>query len=254
MRKSLSLYLPLILFLFNQGCAGVERSAKVDLPPPPELRAVVFSADGAGGFNGTTRALREAACDCKGIHVVCVDWTHGTGRIIADQVDRSHADEEGRKLAEQVKVWRANRPDVPVFLVGHSAGSAVVLNAVASLPAGSVERVILLAPSVSADYDLRPALRRIRSSVDVFYSNQDWASLGLGVAIVGTADRRWTAAAGRVGFRPIAECPEDRELYTKLRQHRWDPSMSWSGHLGGHYGPTRTTFLRAYVTPLLKAG
>ena len=88
-----------------------------------------------------------------------------------------------------------------------------------------------------------------RQSIEVFSSKRDWAALGVGAGIVGTTDRRWTAAAGRVGFR-LPECAEGDPLYTKLRQHPWGPWLAWSGNRGGHYDSCKL-HLRAYVLPLL---
>jgi hypothetical protein len=110
---------------------------------------------------------------------------------------------------------------------------------------------VLLAPSVSCDYDLRPALRAARLGVDAFTSRRDVVQLGLGTGAVGTADRRWVPAAGRVGFRPAVYDPGDDALYAKYREHPWDPAVSWTGHRGGHFGTGWPEFARAYVLPLL---
>jgi hypothetical protein len=123
-----------------------------------------------------------------------------------------------------------------------------------SLPPGGVERVVLLAPSVSTDYDLRPALARSRQGIDVFYSRRDWLVLGLGMTFSGTTDRRLGAAAGRVGFRPVITDPGDRALYARLRQHEWEPDVAWTGHTGGHYGADEPGHVRARIVPLLVPG
>jgi pimeloyl-ACP methyl ester carboxylesterase len=213
---------------------------------------VVFAADGAGGFQATSRSLRQTAAE-QGLPVLVetVAWTHGYGRVLADQIDRAHLEAEGRRLAERVASWRQRWPDRPVYLVGHSAGCGVVLAAAESLRQGSVERIVLLAPAASAEQDLRPALACARLGVDVFHSKRDWGYLGVGVALAGTTDRRWAPAAGRVGFRPAAAGPCDDALFAKLRQHPWDRSVAWTGNRGGHYGTYQPTFLRAYVLPLL---
>src|SRR5262249_54192730 len=109
----------------------------------------------------------------------------------------------------------------------------------------------LLAPAVSSTYDLRPALRSARYGIDVFTSERDFLILGAGVGVVGTTDRRWEAAAGRVGFQPVAETPDDAALYGKLRQHPWDTSVAWTGNTGGHFDTYETRFFEAYVMPLL---
>jgi pimeloyl-ACP methyl ester carboxylesterase len=225
------------------------------LPPAPaDPCGVVFTADGAGGFQALSRSLRQAVAE-RGLPVVVetVAWTHGYGRVLADHIGRAHLEAEGRRLAERVACWRQQFPDRPVYLVGHSAGCGVVLAAVESLPPGSVERVVLLAPASSAEQDLRPALACARQGVDVFHSRRDWGYLGVGVALAGTTDRRWAPAAGRVGFRPAAAGPWDDALFAKLRQHPWDPCVAWTGNRGGHYGTYQPTFLRAYVLPLLTA-
>ena len=119
------------------------------------------------------------------------------------------------------------------------------------LPPGAVERIVLLAPSVAEDYDLRPALRCARQGLDSFSSSRDVVLLGVGVGVVGTADRRWESAAGRVGFRPLVCGPADGALYGKLREHHWDHSVAWAGDYGGHYGSNHAAFARAYLPPLL---
>jgi pimeloyl-ACP methyl ester carboxylesterase len=213
----------------------------------------MFTADGAGGFQATSAALREAVQEAGlPLRVETFEWSHGYARVISDQVGHSHAREAGRQLAGAVAAFRRCHPYSPVYLVGHSAGAAVVLAAAEELPPGSVEKIVLLAPSVSAGYDLRPALRCVRGGIDVFWSRRDWGYLGLGVMLVGTADGCWQAAAGRTGFRPRLQAPEDAELYCKLRQHAWNPCVEWTGNHGGHYGCHQPAFLRAYVLPLFQ--
>jgi pimeloyl-ACP methyl ester carboxylesterase len=206
--------------------------------------------DGAGNFLGTSAALRQAVGEAKlPLAVQTVLWSHGDGRVFADQIDYDHARDVGCQLAARIRTYREEFPNGKIYLIGHSAGCAVALAAAEALPPRSIERAVLLAPSVSACYDLRPALRSCR--LDVFYSGKDRALLGLGMALLGTADRQRTAAAGRVGFQPIVEGPEDLALYTRLQQHPWDPVTSWTGNEGGHYASYEVPFLRAYVLPLL---
>jgi pimeloyl-ACP methyl ester carboxylesterase len=210
----------------------------------------VFVLDGAGNFLGTSAALRQAVAEDRvPLAVETFEWSHGDGRLFADQIDYAHAREEGCALAARIRAQREAFPAGKVYLIGHSAGCGVELATAEALPPGYVDRAVLLAPDISACYDLRPALRSCR--IDVFYSERDRAILGLGTTLLGTADRHRTAAAGRVGFRPVVERPEDPALYTRLRQHPWDPVTEWTGNNGGHYGSYEVPFLRAYVLPLL---
>jgi pimeloyl-ACP methyl ester carboxylesterase len=220
-----------------------------------EERGVVFTLDGSGNFQGTSAALRQALAEQRvPIRQETVVWSHGFGRVLADQIDYAHARAEGLKLAARVAALRQSCPETAVFLVGHSAGCGVVLAAAEALPPQCVDSIVLLSPSVSADYDLRPALRSVRRYVDVFASERDLAVLGVGTGLVGTADRKWTAPGGRTGFCPQVATPEDAALYQKLRQHPWHPCLAWTGHTGGHYGAVQPTFMRAYVVPLLEIG
>jgi pimeloyl-ACP methyl ester carboxylesterase len=215
----------------------------------------VFAADGAGGFEATSGALRQAiAEEHLPLRVETVEWSHGFGRFLSDQVGHRHSREAGERLACQIRANRQACPGQAIYLVGHSAGAAVVLAAAEALPPDSVDGIVLLAPSISADYDLRPALRTTRNGIDVYYSRRDWFYLGLGIALVGTADGHWRAAAGRTGFRPLVEAPEDTALYAKLRQHPWDRCLDWTGNYGGHYGAYQLNYLRAYVLPCLVGG
>jgi pimeloyl-ACP methyl ester carboxylesterase len=213
----------------------------------------VFVADGAGNTAGLSTALRQAvATEQLPLCVETFEWSYGPYRFLADEMDSCHARDAGHRLAARVAAYRQAYPDGKVCLVAHSAGSLVALTAAADLPPASLERIVLLAPAVSSGYDLRPALCAARQGIDVFCSERDWAVLGLGVGIIGTTDRRWGAAAGRVGFKPVLECPGDPALYAKVREHRWDPSVAWTGNAGGHFGTyLEPRYLDAYVLPLL---
>jgi pimeloyl-ACP methyl ester carboxylesterase len=216
---------------------------------------VVFAVNGAGNFHGTSSALQRAVAEADlPLTVVSVEWSHGFGRALADQTDWHHAQEQGLCLARRIASYRHAHPGQAIYLVAHSAGSGVALTAAAESPPGSLERVILFAPSVSADYDLRPALRGTRGGMEVFYSRRDVFALGLGMALVGACDGgRGCPAAGRVGFRTRVETPEDAILYDKLRQHPWQRWQARCGHRGFHSGAHRPGFLHTFVLPLLNS-
>ncbi|HEY7327317.1 MAG TPA: alpha/beta hydrolase [Gemmataceae bacterium] len=233
---------------------------------------VVFVADGSGDYRTTSRVLCETVNACNvPLRVETFVWSHGYSRMLIDHVDHCNHIEEGRRLATYVATASiptqcvAARGCAPpaqaggtcenprgVYLVGHSSGCAVVLAAAEASPPGSIERIVLLAPAVAHDYDLRPALRASRQGIDAFISRRDIGALALGTGIAGTADRRLAAASGRVGFTPILCCPGDEQLYTKLRVHPWDPSVEWTGNRGNHYGTLEPDFMRAYILPLLR--
>jgi hypothetical protein len=242
----------LLAALATTGCASRQAVVRAAAPACP-IRGIIYVADGAGDFEGTSDNLREAiATDGWPLHVETFDWSHGYLRVLADHVDQRNAREAAQGLAAQITAWQGSPQRPELYLVGHSAGANVTLAAADYLPPNSVDRIVLLAPAVAADYDLRPALRAARQGVDVFYSERDWFILGLTTRMFGTSDgRRGSPAAGRTGFAPFPLCPEDAALYAKLHQHPWDPCLRWTGNRGGHYGSYDVGFLRAYVLPVM---
>ena len=179
------------------------------------------------------------------------EWTHGVGRGIADMTDIENAQEAGQRMARVIRQHRLRHPDVPIYLVGYSAGTHVCLEAAPSLEPNSIERMILLAPAVSADYDLRPALAATRDGIDAFISERDRLYLRLGTDLVGTADgERGAPAAGRVGFDTPPITDNDLNGARRLRQHFWHPSVAWTGNDGSHGGALSSAYVRSYVLPL----
>jgi pimeloyl-ACP methyl ester carboxylesterase len=244
--------LPLFAGCFGPGqCPHVCRPV---LPVAPSPVGVVFVANGSGDVRILSSNLRQVLADtCTPLQVETFIWSHGRGRVLADHTDYANMRAQGCRLAAQVGACRHQCPGCRIYLIGHSAGCAVVLAAAEMLPTESVDRIILLAPSVCADYDLRRALCTARCGIDVFCSHRDRLVLGLGMRLVGTADRRGRIAAGQRGFVPIIMWPTDAALYAKLREHPWGPDVTWTGNWGGHSGCNRASFLRAYVLPLLSS-
>jgi hypothetical protein len=245
-RRLLLLLLPLLC-----GCAGVPTRIESQVPPGGP-RGIVLVADGAGAYQTASRTI-AGAVDALGLplYVRSFDWTHGRGQALADIVDYPYARCQGRRLAEEVVRYRRGCPNVPIYLVGYSAGTGVVLAAGEYLPADTLERIVLLAPAVSACYDLRGALASARQGVDAFTSERDTGWLGFGTGLVGTTDRTRDPAAGRVGFRPPVLSPCELFLAARLHQHPWDPSLVWTGHEGGHADSLQLIHLKLFILPLL---
>jgi pimeloyl-ACP methyl ester carboxylesterase len=209
-------------------------------------------ANGSGDSRTVSDNLAQLAAENRlPLQVMAFVWSRGYGRYLLDQVDHDNHVAQGRRLAGLVCAARQACPRRRITLVGYSAGCAVILAAAEALPPDSVDRIILLAPSVCVHYDLRPALRTARCGIDSYHSDNDRMVLGLGMRLIGTADRCCSCAAGRWGFVPVIATQADAVLYTRLRQHPWDPMVAWTGNEGGHYGTNEARYLRAYILPLL---
>lgn len=240
------------LIVLVVGCAGTRQQAVMQHAPggcPPQ--AIVMVVDGAGGGQHTTSAFRNAINEA-GLpwRVERLQWTHGSRRYFADHTDQVNTARAGECLALTILHYRQTYPNATLYVVGHSAGTAVVVEGMMRLPPDTVDQVLLLAPTVSATYDIRPTLRAARGGVDVFCSRRDMVNVG--VAMIGTADRRWfEGVAGREGFTGAPACPGDAALYLRLRHHPWSPEQSRIGHNGGHYGSYDGTFLKMVVLPMM---
>ena len=150
-------------------------------PSAPNHMGVVFVANGSGDFRTVSTNLgRVVAETSTPLQIETVPWSHGFCRYVTDHAGHANHMHQGSRLAADVTAYRQAYPGRKVYLIGHSAGCAVVLAAVERLPTDSVDRMILLAPSVCVTYDLRPALRSVRCGMDVFHSNEDSVILGLG--------------------------------------------------------------------------
>ena len=244
-----------LLAALQAGCSTMQRRTEAYQPALPagtRSVGVIFAANGAGDFGTLSQNLAQALDQtATPLELKTVDWSLGYRRYVVDQVDHDNHLAKGRRLADEVVAYRMRCPERGIYLVGHSAGCAVLLAAAELLPPDSVDRIILLAPSVCRTADLRPALRAARCGIDVFYSENDRLILGLGMRIVGTTESGCREAAGRHGFTPLISSPADAALYGRLRQHPWHPAHQWAGHDGGHFGNNQTAFLRLYVLPLL---
>jgi pimeloyl-ACP methyl ester carboxylesterase len=231
------------------GCAtsrphATDILARATLADP---RPLVLVVDGAGGLGGCSTALTKTADD-HAFEVVAFPWSHGQGRLLLDQIDVKHARRQGRRLADAITRYKAHDSGRRIVLVAHSAGAAVALAAAEALPPHTIDRLILLAPAVSDQYDLGPAAHAAREGVDVFCSKKDIWALGVAMRLFGTTDgRRTAAAAGRHGFR----IPQDSELARQVRQHFWSPELISIGHNGGHYGAYSPEFIRHVLSPML---
>lgn len=215
---------------------------------------LLLVADGCGGIELCEQSVRQVMRERGGLtRVEIVRWAHGFGRWHADLTDVENHQAQSRQLVERIQRWKEREPSKPVFLVGKSGGTWIVVKALEALPERSVEAVVLLAPAISPHYDLSKALQAVNRELVSFWSPLDLIVLGLGTRVFKTVDRVRSVSAGLVGFRrPKGLDDEGRSLYeSRLRQVRWRAEMARTWYFGGHVGPDSPPFLRKYVVPFL---
>lgn len=243
------------VFFAIVALAGTVALPRAGATEPEKPKAgVVFVVGGIGGLDSVGRAAVHVFPQMGLTHDVRdFVWQHGTGHFLKDLQDTDYLVEKAADLAAEVRRVKAADPDRPVYLIGKSAGAGIVLFAAEQLPPATIERLILLSAAVSANFDLRPALRATCNEVVSFHSCYDWLILGLGTKEFGTADRVHGKSAGLHGFvKPADMNAEDAKLYRRLVQVPWSPDMVSGLNLGGHQGTSMPGFLKREVAPWLR--
>ncbi|MBN1514777.1 MAG: hypothetical protein JXB13_22385 [Phycisphaerae bacterium] len=150
-------------------------------------------------------------------------------------------------LADRIERLRRDYPDGEIHAMGLSAGTAVILDALARLPEGAdVDTVVLFSSSVHANRDLTPALAHVRRTL---YSTCSRHDLILSSLVI-TADGETGPAAGRTGFRIPPNLPKsERSAYAKVVNLPWMPNYAAYGWNGGHVAATRAEFVKHVIAP-----
>jgi len=205
---------------------------------------VVF-LDGAGWYSGdgpVRDGLRRGGFEGP---VERFSWQS----LLGPAVDHITADEDHPAvsgLAERITDLRRANPDGRLVLVGYSAGTSILVEALEKLPKDVwVDHVVLLAPSISSRHDLTKALGHIHgrlyatnSPYDALLSNATSAGLKLG------------PPAGWVGFKlPKPLSGGKKKLYRKVVNLPWRPGYLAYGWDGGHMSVTRSEFIRVVIAP-----
>lgn len=181
------------------------------------------------------------------------DWT-GEQRGLAALVNETRHRVQAERVAQRIVELRRANPTARLTVSGHSGGAGIAAWALAQLPEGVfIDDLILVAPAVSPQFDLSPALARVSGKCFAFTSLGDVAVLGAGTRTMGTIDRIKTDAAGRVGFF-MPDSPADASQYEKLRQVYYQAEFLKLANNGEHMGAMMTPFAARVLAPLVSSG
>ena len=235
------------------GCATIPADVQARY-----RRGYVYYLDGAGGgsplvnwSSGIRDGLRNAGYPGWG---EMFSWETGLG-VAPDQVaSNEYKRAKATELAHMIMTFHQDHPNTPITLIGLSAGTVVAVFTLESLPDSPiVENVVLLSGSLSADYDLTPALARVRQNMYIFTSDRD-VILNVLLPISGPADRgadtnQVIGACGTI--MPPNPSPEAARQYAKVIEVCWNPSFRSFGDTGNHLDTVNEPFVRAFVAPLV---
>lgn len=241
----------ILLFFAAAGCSLNDLAT-----PERRDRGLVIVLPGIEGpsywNHNIARGLAEGGVDGA---IEIYDWgTPVPGGLLINIADLERNRAQAARLRDYIVVYRRTHPTQGVHIIGHSGGGGIAVMAVEMLPEDQqVSTVILLAPALSPEYDLAPALRRTSGGIFNYYSQLDKALLGAGTTVAGTMDRKYTPAAGAVGFVvPKSSDSPQASAYRKLVQIEWSPSMRFHGNYGDHMGWAARGFVRRYIAPLIQ--
>ncbi len=251
-------YIFILTFLTTNLVLASENPQNKTQPDTSNPHGIVYYLDGAGGGNlltnwapGVRKGLKDAGY--KG-EFQEFGWHTALG-VLADQtasVEYKRA--KAKILAEKIMAWKQAHPGRTVTLIGLSAGTAVVVYTLETLPETcKVETVILLGSSVSAGYNLSKALARVEGTMLVFTSDRD-EILNSIVPMAGSADRQYVGAevAGIMGFyRSIFAKDTNRTLYEKVKNIPWSSRFERFDNYGGHTDGTNPPFVQHVLAPAI---
>jgi Alpha/beta hydrolase len=252
-------FLGIAFTVFAVGCASKPTGLPEQLPDRAARMhyGYLYYFDGAGG--GTAKknwaeGVKDGllAGGYRGAGEMFT-WETGEG-LMADQdasvkFKRAKAKEAAARILQHVK----SNPGLPLDMLGFSAGTAVAIFALEDLPETvQVNEVVLLGASISENYDLTKALKRVKGHVYVYTSTHD-RMLGFLMPFTGTADRKFDdPGAGITGFvLPAGATAETRNLYAeKIVTIPWTAKLEKDGDYGHHFNNVNMEFIRDHVAPL----
>ena len=112
-------------------------------------RDVVYVANGSNGDLSVSENIAEViAARRYNLSIMTLHWCR-YNQMVKDHMDYPGQLAGARRLADHLACLRAACPERKLYVIGHSAGTHVVLVAAGMLPPGIIDRIVLLAPSVS---------------------------------------------------------------------------------------------------------
>jgi hypothetical protein len=234
------------------GLAAAGCSSARFTTPERYGKGLVLCVGGAGGIQVDANNFRQGLED-GGVPYAIEVYNWSSHLLLLDQMDESDNRRKACQLARRIENYRHLYPERPVYLVGVSAGTGLIVWALEGLTSGQrATGAVLVASSLSAKYDLAAALANVDDHIYNFYSRVD-PVLGLGVPMAGTVDRNGGIAGGLVSFSlPDGASARTRDLYRdRLVQFGWEAEDARLGNVGDHLGGTRARFVAQRIAPLV---
>ena len=221
-------------------------------------RGCIFYFDGAGGgtaksnyAEGVVEGMLEAGYPGAG---ELVPWETGKGLMADQNASVAYKRSKAAAGAASIRNYQKKHPGAPVGLLGFSAGTAQAIFALEVLPeTAQVDHVVYCGTSISRDYDMTEALKRVKNKLYIFTSTHD-RMLGTLMPLSGTADRKFDdPGAGIRGFvLPAGASAATRKIYAdKIVTIPYSKDYRKDQNKGRHFDNVKMEFIRDQVAPLL---
>lgn len=202
-----------------------------------------------GGIEGPSPYNHAMACGVlrsgyRGA-VTRFGWNRGVPflRSLVNLTNRRHHERQTARLVTRIVNYKNQHPDAPVSLLAQSGGCWIVIKALEQLPPElGIQCAVLVAPSMSPDYDIALAASKCTNGLISIGGPGDFFFLGLGTTLFGTSDRVRTPSAGWIGWHHHP---------SGFREVRWHPDWIQLGYFGNHTSSSSQAFISQIVAPFL---
>ena len=240
------------LALLSSGCGTAVRFLAQTQQDGDRSDGLTFYLGGAGpiGYVGSIDVpggFKDAGYQGAVDVFTWQSWTHA-----GDQLNLSRNRSKAAEFAGEIRRYRRQFPNQKINVIALSAGTGIATFALEYLPEGiQIDRAVFLGCSMSSQYDLTRALRRIRGGLYVVHSEFDPILKNV-VWYTGTVDRSSAedGIAGLVGFRlPPHKGPDTERQYAKLHNIPYRLDFSDFRYEGGHTDCTNREFIAEFIAP-----
>ncbi|MCG3126185.1 MAG: hypothetical protein CHACPFDD_01015 [Phycisphaerae bacterium] len=244
----------LLSLVLLPGCTWIAHLG-TDLRGEPFGKTFYLGGAGTLGHVGTLdvpNGLRDAGY--RGA-IEVFGWQSWVGGTLRDQLDQERNLEEAVRFAQRIEDYARRYPNRRINIIALSGGTGIATWALEGLSSRvRIGNIAYLSSSLSRDYDLTKALRRVDGRLYSFHSKTDPVLLAM-VPLAGTIDRQFSLnnIAGLRGFAvPRRSSAAVREVYAqRVRNIPWREEFAEYGYLGGHTGATTRAFVARFVAPLI---
>jgi pimeloyl-ACP methyl ester carboxylesterase len=202
--------------LLSLGCV----EDKMYMTPQRKQKGLVLILPGIEGPSPFNANIKRGVINSGLDYAVTVYPWGLPGLALVNQMDFLGNRLRAGRLADYIEEYQNAHPGKPVWIIGHSGGGGIAVFAAEALePGHKVNGLVLLAASISKDYNLRKALAKVDGPIVNFYNPDDSALLAVGTTLTSNVDGRRGPSAGLEGFSNSYPGLHEVPVYSSSNPH-----------------------------------